>query len=162
MKHALSKYIFLAALPILLIMSACAGYGKLKLPPRDETNALLADLLSHTDQYMIHYHGNSEKIVSGILFDPKDDTRHIRPEGVLWREITDAEAIASIVNLILTSNNPNYFPNLYNITGPNGDIYGYLVTGWTGLVIRPVDEQTLRIYGLKGPPEYEDMFTGGR
>ena len=47
------------------------------------------------------------------------------------------------------------------ISDPEGNFYGYLITGWTGLVIKPVDEQTVRIYGLKGPPEYEDRGPNG-
>jgi hypothetical protein len=109
MKHSLSKYIILAGLPILLIIAGCAGYGKLSPPPRNETDALLTDLLSQTDRYVIHYNGNSKKLVSGILFDPKDDARHIRPEGVLWQEISDPDEIASIVDIILKGNHPQLF-----------------------------------------------------
>lgn len=162
MKSYLAKYLILVVLPILFIISACTGYGKLSRLPRNESGALIADLLSQTDRYVIHYHGNSEKLVSGILFDPKEDTRSIRPEGVLWKEISDDEAIASITNTILTGDHPNYFPNLHSITGPKNDFYGYIITGWTYLAIRPVDDQTLRVYGLKGPPEYEDLFPGDR
>jgi len=162
MKCSLSKYMILAALPVVFILSACADYGKLSMAPRNETDALLADLLSHTDRYVIHYHGNSKQLVSGILFDPKEDSKNIRPEGVLWREISDAETITSMVHTIQSTLFPKYFPNLYQINGPKGDFYGYLFTGWTQLVIRPVDNQTLRVYGLKGPPEYEDVRPGGR
>ena len=152
----------LAVLPILLSLSACAGHGTLSRLPRNDTDALIADLLSQTDRYRIHYHGNSEKLVSGILFDPQEDGKSIHPQGALWKETSDAEAVASIVDTILTSDAPQYFPKLYSIAGPNNDFYGYIVTGWTSLVIRPVDDQTLRVYGLKGPPEYEDIFPGGR
>ena len=93
-------------------------------------------------------------MVSGILFDPKDDDKHIRPEGAMWQEISDAEEIASIVDIILSSRYHSYFPNLYQLNGPEGDFYGYLVTGWMQLSIRDVDDQTVRIYGLNDPPEY--------
>ena len=157
MIKSIYKYTVIAALPILLIISGCTGYGKLTLLPKSETDALLEDILSRTDQYDVHYHGNSEKLVSGLLFDPKSDNRHIRPEGALWNEVTDAKTIASIADIILTaSEHPNYFPNLFQVTSPQGDFYGYLITGWKGLAIKPVDEQTLRVYGLKGPPEYQN------
>jgi len=156
------KYIVLTALLILFIITACASYGKLSLPPRHETDSLLADLLSHTDQYEVHYHGNSEKLVSGVLFDPKNDGKSIRPEGALWNEVRAPETIASIIGSIKKSDFPGYFPRLYKINDPQGIFYGYLFTGWNYLVIRPVDEQTLRVFGLKGSPEYEDVFPGGR
>ncbi len=154
MINSMYKYITIAALPILLIIYGCSGYGKLTLPPKSETDALLDDLLSRTDQYVVHNHGNNQKLVSGILFDPKEDTKHIRLEDAMWQEISDAQAIASIVNIILTTDEPNYFPNVYQVTDPEGNFYGYLITGWTGVVIKPVDDQTVKVYGLKGPPEY--------
>jgi len=166
MKKSVYNYMIIIALPIIFFISGCAGHGKLTLHPRDETDALLKDLLSRTDQYVVHYHGNSEKLVSGLIFDPKDDSRHIRPEGALWNEVSDVKTIASIADIILSTNEPHYFPNLYQVTDPQGNFYGYLITGWTGVVIKPVDEQTLRVYGLKGPPEYlygpGDYRSGGR
>jgi hypothetical protein len=156
------KYMVLAALSIWLIISGCASYGKLSLVPRHETDALVEDLLTRTDQYVVHYHGNSQKLVSGILFDPKDDERQLRPEGAMWQAISDPEAIAVIVFTILTASEPGYFPNVYQVTDPEGAFYGYLITGWTGLAVEPVDEQTLKVYGLKGPPEYENVSPGGR
>ena len=152
MRNSLYKYLIITASPILFIISACADHGKLSLSPRNETNALLADLQSQTDRYVIHYHGNSEKFVSGILFDPKDDGKSIKPEGLLWEEVRDPEAITSIIRTIQQGDHPGYFPRLYKINDSMGNFYGYLFTGWSYLVIRPVDEQTLRVYGLKGPP----------
>lgn len=154
MINSMYKYITIVALPILLIISGCAGYGKLTLTPKSETDALLDDLLSRTDQYVVHNYGNNQKLVSGILFDPKEDTKHIRLEDAMWQEISDAQAIASIANIILTTDEPHYFPNVYQVTDPEGNFYGYLITGWTGVVIKPVDDQTVKVYGLKGPPEY--------
>ena len=162
MKLSSSNYLILAALPILFILSGCASYGKLSSTPKNETDALLADLLSQSDRYVVHYHGNSERLVSGILFDPKDDNKTIRPEGALWNEVSDPETIAAITDIIQRGDHPGYIPHLYSIIAPNGDFYGYLFTGWYYLAIRPVDEQTLRVYGLKGPPEYEDVSPGGR
>jgi len=163
-KHNLAKrikYMVLAALPILFILSGCASYGKLSLPPKDEAGALLADLLSQTDRYVVHYHGNSKKFVSGVLFDLKDDAKTIRPEGALWNEVSDPDTIAATIDIIQRGDHPGYFPRLYSIIAPDGDFYGYLFTGWNYLAIRTVDEQTLRVYGLKGPPEYED-YSGSR
>ena len=161
MKYSLSKFTFAILLSILFITAGCANYGRLSSVPGNETEDLLSDLLSRTDQYAVHYHGNSEKLVSGILFDHRDDGKSIRPEGMLWSEVSDPKTIASIISIIKISNNPGYFPVLYKINDPQGNFYGYLYTGWNYLAIRPVDEQTVRVYGLKGPPEYEDYHPGG-
>jgi hypothetical protein len=155
MKDSVHIYMIVAALAMMLFISGCAGHGRLTLQSRSGSDALLNDLLSRTNQYVVHYHGNSEKLVSGLIFDPKDDNKHIRVEGALWNEVSDAETIASIADIILTANEPHYFPNLYQVNDPQGNFYGYLITGWTGVVIKPVDQRTLRVYGLKGPPEYE-------
>ena len=162
MKHILSKYIILVVLLMSFSLLSCAGHGRVSMVPRHETDALVEDLLSRTDQYVVHYHGNSQKLVSGILFDPKEDERQLRPEGAMWQEISDPEAIAVIVFTILTAREPNYFPNIYQVTDPEGAFYGYIITGWTGVAIKPIDEQTLKVYGLKGPPEYEGGYPGGR
>ena len=161
MKHTSSKHITLIVLLLSFILTSCAGYGKISRIPRNETNVMLDDILSQTDQYRVHYHGNSEKIVSGILFDPQNDDKHIQPEGHLWNEISDADAIESIVKAIRVGNFPGYYPALYMITNTEGDFYGYLYTGWNSLAIKQMDEQALRVYGLRGPPEYEDFQSGG-
>ena len=96
MKQFLYKYMILALLLSFFLLASCAGHGKLSVVPRNETDALVEDLLSNTDQYGVHYHGNSQKFVSGLLFDPIDNDRHIRPEGALWHEVTDAKAIAAM------------------------------------------------------------------
>ena len=160
MKHRSYTYMAIA-LSLIFFMAGCASHGKLSVAPKDEHDALLADLAAHTDQYVVHYHGNSEKIVSGILFDPKNDDKNIRPEGVLWEEVSSSETIAGVIDSIERNDYPGYIPRLFRILGPEEDIYGYLFTGWSYLVIKPVDEQTLRVFGLKGPPEYEDMSPGG-
>ena len=157
MKNRYSICIAVALLSIMLLSTGCASHGKLSVIPRGEKNALLADLAAHTDQYIVHYHGNSEKLVSGIIFDPIDDGKRIQPEGFLWQEVSHSDTIAGIIDTISrTTNFPNYFPRLNRILGPEGDVYGYLFTGWSHVRIKPVDENTVRVFGLKDPPEYVD------
>ena len=162
MKPSLFKYIIPAAITALFIMSACTPHGNLSLSNPYETEALMTGILSQTDQYTVHFHGNSEKLVSGILFDPKDDEKRIHPEGMYWKAVVESETIAAIVRTIKKSDHPGYYPRLYEISDPQGVFYGYLYTGWSYLAIRPLNENSLRVFGLKGPPEYEDVYSGGR
>ena len=149
------------ALAIFFTMTGCASYGGLSYPGRYDSGVSLTDILSQTDQYTVHYHGNSEKIVSGILFDPKGDGKRIRPEGMYWTAVTEPETIASITRTIKRSDHPGYYPRLYGITDHGGELYGYLYTGWSYLAVRQLDEHTLKVFGLKGPPEYADMYPNG-
>ena len=156
MNNRYSICIAVAALSIVLLSAGCASHGKLAAIPRGEKDTLLADIAAHTDQYIVHYHGNSEKIVSGILFDPIDDGKRIQPEGFLWHEVSNPETIADIIDTISRADFPTYLPGLNSIVGPEGDAYGYLFTGWSYVSIKPVDENTVRVFGLSGPPEYAD------
>jgi hypothetical protein len=157
MKNQYSTYIAMAVLSVLLLIVGCASRGKLASIPKGENDAQLTHLTTYANQYIVHYHGNSEKMVSGILFDPINDGKHIQPEGVLWNEVSNPETIADIIDTISRADFPGYFSRLKSIVGPEGDAYGYLFTGWTYVSIKPVDENTVRVFGLKGPPEYEDV-----
>jgi len=161
MSPTFSRYRFLLVLTILFFVSGCSNYGKLKFQKKAESDALLAELSTNSQHYTIHYHGNSEKIVSGILFDPKDDHKTIRPEGMLWKQTESQQTVADIIDAIRGGDFPGYFPSLYKIVGPDGIFFGYLYTGWSRLVINPVDPDTVRVYGLRGPPEYESIGSGG-
>ena len=35
--------------------------------------------------------------------------------------------------------------------------YGYLFTGWSHIVLKKIDDDTLSVYGLDDPPEYLDI-----
>ena len=156
-----SRYRFLLVLTILFFVSGCSNYGRLKFQNKTESDALLQELSANSQQYTIHYHGNSEKIVSGILFDPKDDHKTIKPEGMLWKTTESPQTVADIIDSIRRGDFPGYFPSLYKIVGPEGIFFGYLYTGWSYLVVKPVDPDTVRVYGLRGPPEYESAVPGG-
>jgi hypothetical protein len=160
MLNSFLRYLIFPAILLPMLVTGCASHGKLSMTAKAESEPLLAELMANTDQYLVYYHGNSEKIVSGILFDPKKDTKSIQPEGVLWAEVSDSKTITDIIDSIKRGNFPGYFPRLYRIFSAEGDFYGYLFTGWQHLVIQNVDEQTVRVYGLEGPPEYLDIGPG--
>jgi len=161
MSPSFSRYRFLLVLTILFFISGCSNHGRLKLQKKAEADALLTEFSTNSQQYTIHYHGNSETIVSGILFDPKNDQKTIRPEGMLWNPTESPQTVADIIFSIRSGDFPGYFPSLYKIVGPEGNFFGYLYTGWSNLVIKPVDPDTIRVYGLRGPPEYESVRSGG-
>jgi hypothetical protein len=91
---------FFLILAVGLILSGCAGYGKMVATPRGESEDMIENLLANADQYTVHYHGNSEKIVSGLLFDPKNNGKTIQPSGFLWNPVSDPQAMKEIVKWI--------------------------------------------------------------
>ena len=137
-----------------LILTGCAGYGKMKTMPRSESESLIKDLIANADQYTVHYHGNSEKIVSGLLFDPNNNGKSIQPKGYLWAPVSDPQAMKEIVGWIRIDDWNGYSARTREIVGPEGDLYGYLFTGWSRLVIKAIDENTVEVYGLEGSSVY--------
>ena len=53
MKPYLPSHFIIAAFAVFFAIAGCAGYGKLSSPPGNEADALLADLLSRTDRYVV-------------------------------------------------------------------------------------------------------------
>jgi hypothetical protein len=157
-----SAYRTALIITMLLLVCGCAHYGRLKIHKQAESGALLRELSADAQHYTVHYHGGSEKIVSGILFDPKNDAKTIHAAGPLWQPLLPTQNVADIIDNIAMGDFPGYLPNLYEILGPEGDFYGYLYTGWFHLVIKPVDPQTVKVYGLRGPPQYENETPGKR
>ncbi len=113
------------------------------------------DLVSNSDNHNVYYHGYSKKLVSGIIFEPKNDNKTLVLDG-LWVKEDDKNMIADVVERIRDNDFPGYFPKHYQIIGSSNRMYGYIYTGWSHVAIKQLDKDTLSVYGLKGPPEYED------
>ena len=72
--------IFIITILILLI-SGCANYGKLRVESQDVYNAntrysekmTIEKLLNHWQDYDIYYAGYKASQATGIMFDPKND-----------------------------------------------------------------------------------------
>ncbi len=146
----------LSALAVLLafLVAGCSGYGK-TLMVRKGIPVTIDELANNSDDYNVYYHGNSPNLVSGIIFDPKDDHKTLVLGG-LWVQETNKRVIANVIEQIRGNDFPGYLPTHYQLIGSNNGIYGYLYTGWFHVTVKQLDRETLSVYGLKGPPEYED------
>ena len=150
------QYIKLSALGVLLVFlfAGCSGYGKTMMV-RKGMPVTLDELVSNSDDYNVYYHGINPDLVSGIIFEPKNDNKTLVLGGQ-WVKEDDKIVIADVVERIRETNFPGYLPKHYQILGPDNGMYGYIYTGWFHVAIKQLDKDTLSVYGLKGPPEYED------
>ena len=139
-----------------IIIIGCSGYGKLLIESKNKAGVTIDELIENSDEYDIHHFGHGEKFVSGIIFDPKKDNKKLLP-GDRWVGIDEQTTISDIVKRIKGSDFPRFVPTLYKIVGPDGVFYGYLFTGWSHIVLKKIDDDTLSVYGLDDPPEYLDM-----
>ncbi len=150
------QYIRLSALSVLLVFlfAGCSGYGKTMMV-RKGMPVTLDELVNNSDDYNVYYHGNNPYLVSGIIFEPKNDGKTLVLGG-LWVKEDDNRVIANVIEQIRRNDFPGYLPKHYQILGPDNGMYGYIYTGWFHVAIKQLDKDTLSVYGLKGPPEYED------
>ncbi|MDY6790274.1 MAG: hypothetical protein SWH54_03300 [Thermodesulfobacteriota bacterium] len=140
-----------------IIIVGCSGFGKLAIQPKHEAKTAMEELIRNIDDYDIHYFGYGKKFVSGIIFDPKRDKKKLLP-GDKWVKIDKQTTISDIVKRMKGGSNfPGFIPTLYKILAPDDAFYGYLFTGWSHIVLKKIDKDTLSVYGLDDPPEYLDI-----
>lgn len=151
----IKKHIYLALIGFLsiILLTGCSGYGTLRYHSESGENISIEDLIANSNNYHIYYSGYAENNSSGIMFDPKNDTKTLSPSR-RWIKIEGRERVSEVVSWIMIYDNPGNAPALRSIHGPGGQLYGYLFTGWYHAVFKVVDEKTLFAYDLPQPPHY--------
>jgi hypothetical protein len=151
-------------LPVVLaaaMLSGCAGYGGLEWEPRGEGKMTIQSLVAGQKEYFVYYAGYAPDNPSGLLFDPRNDTRALQPSP-RWTRIEGEGAIRNVVEWLDILNFPGGFPTLYRVRGPEGELYGFMYSGWRDLITKKIDEQNLYVYDLPDPPHYYDPGGDGR
>ncbi|MBT8358373.1 MAG: hypothetical protein KJO61_11440 [Deltaproteobacteria bacterium] len=138
-----------------IIISGCSSYGNLVVKSKNESEGTIEKLIKNSDDYDIHHFGYGTKFVSGIIFNPKNDNKDLLL-GDMWMTINEPTTISDIVTRMKGSDFRGFNPTLYKIVGPDGVFYGYLFTGWSHVVFKKINDDTMSVYGLKDPPEYLD------
>jgi hypothetical protein len=140
--HALAVIITaFAALP------GCAvqlGYGRVSPAPEDKT---IQELVDNRHDFHVYYSGLHTGRPSGLMFDPRHDDRELT--GKLWEPVTDRATLDEIVMWL--GFHDHYKPGIFEITGPEKVLYGYVYTGWNHIVARSVDAHTMYVMGLPAP-----------
>ena len=153
----IKKSIGLAIMTIVLmvIITGCSGYGKLRLQSRSADDVTVEKLQENFSDYTVYYAGYALDNPSGIMFDPKNDNRTLMPSE-RWTKIEDKESIIEVISWIKIQDSSFHYPRLYRILGPDDQFYGYLYSAWDHLLTKVMDDKTLWVYDLPDPPHYEE------
>ena len=145
--------IFIITILILLI-SGCANYGKLRVESQDVYNAnsrysekmTIEKLLNNWQDYDIYYAGYKSTRATGIMFDPKNDDRKLIHGW--WEKIDSKEKLDTVVKWIGFRAQHYYGNYLYSMIGPDQKLYGYVFTPYNHVVFKSVDANSMYVYYL--------------
>jgi hypothetical protein len=141
----------IVGLALLGLLTACAPYGKLRLPTGPGDRMTLAQLEENWQNYNVLYAGQHRKLPSAVLFDRTDD--NITLTGDRWFPVEDRETLKDLIDWIKREQPIGvYYPRVWEMRGPDGSFYGYMYTAWTNAVMKVVDENTVFVYDLPFPP----------
>ena len=152
----MGKYMYLAVIGLasMTLISGCSGYGSISYQPSYVKGAVtIEELVENSDEYNVYYSGYAVNNPSGIMFDPKNDSKTLVPTD-RWIKIEGEETVSEVVSWIKIHNYPWYHAGLYKIIGPDQEFYGYLFTGWHHLTTKAINEGELLVYDLPAPPQY--------
>ncbi len=156
---------------LILLISGCANYGKLRLESRNVNIAstkssakysekmTIDKLVNNWQDYDIYYSGYRRDRATGIMFDPKKDD--LRLLGDWWEKIDSKESLDFVLKWI---NFPTTFYEiipLYSMIGPGEKVYGYMYTPFVHVTFKQVDEKSMYVYYLEwtgtgpGPDDFE-------
>ncbi len=139
---------------LILLISGCANYGKLRKESRGLYNAntrysenvTIQKLLDNWQEYDIYYAGYKASRATGIMFDPKNDDRKLL--NGWWEKVDTQEQLSYIVKWLGFGSQNYYGNNLYRMMGPDENLYGYVYTPFTHVVFKSVDEKSMYVYYL--------------
>jgi len=156
----LKNVLYVLLLGLAFISVGCAGYGKLSLRFGPDEKITVQSLVENWQDYNLLGAGQDVKHPSAVIFDPKGDDKALT--GDRWFEIGEKETLEAIVDYISRELQTSpYYPRLWKILGPNGDLYGYMYTAWTHATLKSVDEKTMFVYDLPLPPSLAADGGGG-
>jgi len=139
----------------LSLLTGCVTYksaGVLSAPSPSGRAITLKQLEANKDQYNIYYAGLAPDVPAAVLCDPKNDGKRII--GKRWVKVADDEDVSQLTAFV--KNYVNFTPRLYALTGPHGQIFGYVLSPVPRILTRVIDEHTLYIYDIESP-----LYRGG-
>jgi len=143
MKPKFLKHIVVFTLT-LGFMTACAGnYGTLS----PQTGRIgIADLADSLGDHIIHSSSWQSSTPAALMFDPKNNATTLT--GSAWTRIDDPAEVSEIIEII----NRSYpYRRVFELTGPDGQPLGYLISPTRNIYVKAVDEKTFSVSGLRRP-----------
>lgn len=154
-----SLYIAIAIVPFIIGTLGCAPlnhYGRLSTGPWGGHSMTIEKLYENWGNYYVYYSGVNKGLLGGIMFDPRDDGRKLVGHE-WWTKVRDRELLSEL--LIWISFHP-YQTRLYKILGPDNELYGYLYSMRSDVLIKKIDDKTLWIDELVLPPIVVELEGG--
>jgi len=151
-------------LALIFLVSGCTwfkSYGKLRSQPRHEKKVTIQELKDNWHDYTISYVGYyGIRQPSAVMFDPKKDDRAL--VGDKWTKVEDQETLSQLISSI-QCHKATYYPRLWRVLGPDGQLYGYMFSAWdrVPVVIRVVDEKTMWVHDVRLPPHLQNIPGSG-
>ncbi len=138
------KKIMVLFLAVLLIVG-CGVYGKLGTSVKQGTGPGIEDLLAERwNDFEVTVVNSGLGRPVALLFDPKGDDRIlVGDQGGRLEE--SAEAVSARKLLELRDGGQS---RLVTVLGPDGAFYGYAYTSQRHLILKLIDENTMRAYAL--------------
>jgi len=135
--------------------SLLSGYGKLRQQNKKIDGITIQYLKDNWKDYNIYYAGYygslSIKHPSAVVFDTRNDDRKL--VGDKWTIVSDKRTLLELIDSIQRQESPEGLnPDLWEIYGPDEKFYGYFYSAWGYLVLKVVDEKTMKMYDLPMPP----------
>ena len=130
----------------IVLMSGCAGYGRIASQRGEAETVTIDRLVSERDRYDVYFMDTSYRCSPVLVFDPKDDDRVLRSSD--WERVTSREDLSGSLYRIRRAG----FGEVYLLLGPDGRRFGYLyATSGHRIYSKAIGDQSLELYMRSTP-----------
>jgi hypothetical protein len=142
----------IAMLSVIVAGWGCANYGAIRPAGNEMTTETLAN---NWKDYDVTWTGLSLAEPTAIMFDAKGDGKKL--VGDAWHQVESKGSLSAFIGSL--EDNHLFYPSVWKILAPDGRVYGYLYSGWSRPVVKPMNETTVWVYGI--PPALRGEETIG-
>jgi len=148
----MNKNVVLGAMALIasVLLSGCANYGT--ITPTSAQDQTIDTLTKNWMDYTVYWTGLDTGEPTAIMFDPKSDGKALT--GDRWYKVESQESLLKMIGSLKF--NELYYPYLWRMVGPDGQLYGYIYTGYTHFAMKMVNEKTMMVYGIPATLRGED------
>jgi hypothetical protein len=151
MSHRYSNVFGVLLLGLITACVGMGGYGRLYAPWPSAASPRVEDLVAQWEDYDVYYAHYSDASVgtaTAVLFHPKKDNRRLVADK--WVTVTEKGVLVRLIEWLKAD--LQFPPTLYEVRGPDDQVYGYMFTAVSHVVIKKLDDQTLWIDDIPLPP----------